>query len=703
MSDKDDDILSSAYPYIDVLLPEFDFRLQKGHWVSGNGLKVDGETGDSVGKVFVYKNNPFCLKDYRVGSKEIPSYMANSDLWPSVSSRSVAIEVINAVIHDSPAPTTKLSATVPDFNLSFKEINELQATYVANLDPAIKAFFLENADFRGLSEKEFRWFGFGSFKLIENPKPESIFSLPLSFPLITPDKKIMSWLTYIHDKKNRYYFPSGNKPLIWFQRPSLRPKSAIYDFPNDEVVLTEGAFDCITAWRFKLPFVAALGGCSISDYQLGMLKNAGIKRVTLVLDTDAAGVSGSEKIAKLLENKGIQSCILRLPDSADAEKSDLDFVLNNVGVQPFLDLLETRRFIANNKSIVSVGIAKCTFRGIDPDTYFNLRDYDTRVLDTGLHFANKSIGYKVGTITTVVGKTSHGKTTFLLNQCLNALINGYKVLFASFEEGLEDLSDKLFVLFMGYVFCNKPSGKFDLSGYRDVINKIISSPDGNANSDDFKFSQSTFDVGGYITYILANKKHKHYTNIRGLYKNFIKTFITSGLFCLYFDYDRTSKKFMNNIDAYYDTEPSYDIVIIDYIQLLEYDEMTTTVIGLKRICLQLRSAAKTHKFAVLMGAQFGRKVSSYSDIALNGIADCSEIEKTSHLVLSLWNADLEKKTAVNPDEPRSPADMPINASVELRVLKNRGGNHGKCYYSHNATCNLLEPVSSSLAQYSSDF
>ena len=47
--------------------PEFNFMRKAKGWASGNALKLDGGEGSSVGKVWIYDNNPGYLYDYRGG------------------------------------------------------------------------------------------------------------------------------------------------------------------------------------------------------------------------------------------------------------------------------------------------------------------------------------------------------------------------------------------------------------------------------------------------------------------------------------------------------------------------------------------------------------------------------------------------------------------------------------------------------------
>ena len=58
----------------DKIFPEFDFKKTDDHWISHSHQKIDGQFGKK-GKVFLYKDRPYYLKDYTRGGIAIPTYL----------------------------------------------------------------------------------------------------------------------------------------------------------------------------------------------------------------------------------------------------------------------------------------------------------------------------------------------------------------------------------------------------------------------------------------------------------------------------------------------------------------------------------------------------------------------------------------------------------------------------------------------------
>ena len=67
----------------DKIFPEFNFKRNNNCWVSQNGLKIDGSIGEK-GKVYIYKDRPYYLKDYTRDGISITTYLkekSEADSW----------------------------------------------------------------------------------------------------------------------------------------------------------------------------------------------------------------------------------------------------------------------------------------------------------------------------------------------------------------------------------------------------------------------------------------------------------------------------------------------------------------------------------------------------------------------------------------------------------------------------------------------
>lgn len=82
---------------------------------------------------------------------------------------------------------------------------------------------------------------------------------------------------------------------------------------KDEIYIVEGVIDALRLTAGGLPNVVALGGCALNEDHIRLLKAAGIKHATMILDLDKAGEDGTEKGIKLLSAAGVNTSFLRLP------------------------------------------------------------------------------------------------------------------------------------------------------------------------------------------------------------------------------------------------------------------------------------------------------------------------------------------------------------------------------------------------------
>lgn len=687
MNEKEvNELLNRIYLHIADVLPEFEFHLNRNAWVSSNTLKVDGSEGSNLKKVYVFEDNPFCIKDFRADEAvEIPTYLVNSEYHPDIIDRDSALDYIASFVGKKPL----IKKDNKKKTVVVKQVGELlaqQSEYTQNIEPALSAYFAAKKSFRGVPEAQFRYFGFGSTVPLHGDDAELLLKVPLTFPLYSSEKVILSWLTYTHNSSYRYIFPKGAKPLILFLRRDLRPKGGDFSLPSDEIILTEGIFDCLTAWVHGFTCVAAIGGCSLSSHQLYILKASKIKKVTLILDNDIAGKNGAIKISRILKENDINVTIVTLPKHPKADKNDLDLFLRTSGGVALKEILENCPAPSEpNKNVIKY--TSELFVDINYSQFEAMQRRDTRTLRTNVSIDNNEIGYQIGTITTVVGKTGHGKTTFLLNQSLEALSRGHKVAFISFEEGAEDLYIKMFTIFLGRIIDNSLPKSKNYSILKEDVLKILDYPNEGLCEPDIQLINKKH-VDKYFIYIFNNPKHRHFILVRTLYQIFYEQFVKSGLLWIYYDPERTSGRLVDKVNKLYKEKSGFDLMVLDYIQLMVYDDTTPVYIGIKNILLDLKKTAIVNEFAICMGAQYNREVNTYDQINLSKIGESSEIGKTSHCVLGLWNSTVEENT----NQVGKPLNWPTNVSFEVRVLKSRDGVTGTCYFSHTKSYNVLTPV-----------
>ena len=86
-------------------------------------------------------------------------------------------------------------------------------------------------------------------------------------------------------------------------------------------ILTEGPFDCLTAWSYGFPAVASLG--NISEEQIALIGKSTITHLLLMFDNDIYGQKFAERVKNKL-NKRILVDIINIP-AGFKDINDLDY------------------------------------------------------------------------------------------------------------------------------------------------------------------------------------------------------------------------------------------------------------------------------------------------------------------------------------------------------------------------------------------
>lgn len=121
----------------------------------------------------------------------------------------------------------------------------------------------------------------------------------------------------IDETEPKYKLPAGfHKSAVLYN---------LHRVTAQEVIVVEGFFDCMRVWQSLHPFVVALMGNSLSPAQERLLVKQ-FRKVTLLLDGDEAGRSGSAEISQRLVRRVFVRIIDvpegKQPDSMTAEEID---------------------------------------------------------------------------------------------------------------------------------------------------------------------------------------------------------------------------------------------------------------------------------------------------------------------------------------------------------------------------------------------
>lgn len=213
-----------------------------------------------------------------------------------------------------------------------------------------------------------------------------------------------------------------------------------------------------------------------------------------------------------------------------------------------------------------------------------------------------------GALTYICAPTSHGKSRMLENLAIELATNGGEgdVLYFSFEEDAEAVKVQLLNTYIGE----------ELS--KNNLRSINS-------------------------YYRAGTEEYFYKEKRSLFKQQEAKFmrlLTSGKLRVYHeDYD--SNDLIEAI-KYLSKQIKVKAVFVDYIQLLHTrGSRLQRKDELKQICKDLMNLSIEIKAPVVLAAQLNREALSPVEMAVQNIAEASDIEHSANIVLLLWNSSVK--------------------------------------------------------------
>jgi DNA primase catalytic core len=349
-----------VYDQLDIVLPEFNFKKgYKGEWVSGNKLKVSGDEGSSLGKVYCYPDNPYCLIDYRSGSPAITTYLQNKG---KASTWFEAIQYLSE----------KVGLDIPREELSSEKLVELEETYLkAKIFEAANSIFMgrlfDEQDERAISHAKY---------LLEDRRYERVLRedsrIELGFiPSLQEIRTILVNNGYKEEDvkkcfphqnyvgtKNCLTIPyrdhqgniqgfayrdikhtKDNQNSKYIYTMGLKRSDFLLGLKRQrEIVLVEGLIDALFCQAIELRNVVALGGTSLNENQVKLALSLGVERITLCLDNDEAGQKATDAAIDLIlkVDKDIKLYVASLPEGY----KDPDELLRDDKITAFLSSID---------------------------------------------------------------------------------------------------------------------------------------------------------------------------------------------------------------------------------------------------------------------------------------------------------------------------------------------------------------------------
>lgn len=251
-----------------------------------------------------------------------------------------------------------------------------------------------------------------------------------------------------------------------------------------------------------------------------------------------------------------------------------------------------------------------------------------------------------GALTIICAPTSHGKTRMLENLALHLATDGEPgdVLYFTFEEDSTAVKMELLNIYADMKLShNNP--KTLSSYYRRGEDRYFT---GERVPDSFKQKEAEF-----LSLLTSGK-------LRVYYKDFDSSALIGAI-------------------RYLAKNTKVKAVFVDYIQKLNTDgNRLSRKEELKEICREFEKLAIETSLPVVMAAQLNRQTPSPVDMAVQNIADASEIEHYANIVMLIWNS------VVKPIQGNTYYKSKENQtySEEAKQLESRGfniGTEGKLY------------------------
>ena len=151
--------------------------------------------------------------------------------------------------------------------------------------------------------------------------PEFGFRDRIIFPIKDSSNDIIAFGARTLTDKQPKYINSPNSKLFtkninpYMHRDFLHAAST-----NGEVIITEGYFDALSAWRANLPHTIAVNGTAISNDLAQMIAKVA-NTATLALDNDKPGVLATNKAIDTLVQAGLHVKVFHLPTNKDLHQA----------------------------------------------------------------------------------------------------------------------------------------------------------------------------------------------------------------------------------------------------------------------------------------------------------------------------------------------------------------------------------------------
>jgi len=343
------ELYPSLFEVIPQALPEFGFKRRGRNWVSSNKLKITGETGDSIGKVYVWENAPAYLKDFTRETSSIIDYVVRRDNVEFIQAVKTLAEVVGLTL-----PTSS------DFDQESYRNHKERATILEDANSYFIYCLKTSKNAKGVTD----------YLTSRGYSSEDIEAMELGY--IPSQKQLFEYLhkTKGHAKelteeslklnkaigdthsltipyrsggsiKGFKFRTIGDATPKYLNSTGLDRSGGFFNLSgisgDKDVVIVEGELDSLHATVKGLENVVATGGSSVNSEQVKDAIRRGAKSFTICLDREPGKEEETAKrvtsVIEVILGEGVNRVYIVTLEDLGGAKTDPDKLLKEKGVE----------------------------------------------------------------------------------------------------------------------------------------------------------------------------------------------------------------------------------------------------------------------------------------------------------------------------------------------------------------------------------
>ncbi len=159
---------------------------------------------------------------------------------------------------------------------------------------------------------------------IFNERNYDILNNRITFPILDERSNIVGYSGRTLDKNSNIKYLNSKESTIFHKNKILYNLNNVIESKSEQILLVEGFFDVITAYKYGINYAVASMGTAFGVEHIELLKKNKIKKVYLGFDSDSAGQKALYRSAKLLIKNQIEVNVVSY-----GEYKDIDECLNS--------------------------------------------------------------------------------------------------------------------------------------------------------------------------------------------------------------------------------------------------------------------------------------------------------------------------------------------------------------------------------------